>query len=81
MTNDATRYSRGRASHRGMVIGPAFHQVCAAELGIYHCQHCEGSEWSRLMDMEKIASISEDTGEFRHLGLPPQPDADRASRH
>jgi hypothetical protein len=28
------------------------------EHGIYHCQHCAGSEWSLLMDMEKRAEAA-----------------------
>jgi len=31
--------------------------------GIYHCQHCAGSEWSLLMDMEKLAEAAGDDGE------------------
>ena len=38
--------------------GWLFLESARPEFGIYHCQHCEGSEWSLLMDIEKIASSS-----------------------
>lgn len=31
--------------------------------GIYHCQHCADSEWSLLMDMEKLAEAAGHDGE------------------
>jgi Protein of unknown function (DUF3800) len=61
-------------------FGWLFVESAQSELGIYHCQHCKESEWSLLMDMEKIVStpISE-TSSSESTASPATPQAPKAN--
>lgn len=42
-----------------IITGGFFLESSKPEYEIYHCQYCEGSEWSMIMDMMTIAEASE----------------------
>lgn len=61
-------------------FGWLFLESAQPKYGIYHCQYCQESEWSFLLDAEKIAST--ETGETRNsesTASLPTPQAPRAS--